>query len=546
MKGFGAVGPNSGPVHMGIEIKEKFYRSPGLVEGKVHCHCVSDVNFTAIVLKFKGAERTHLHWTTTSENKNDHTITRHHRSKGIRMLANRVTTLSKFGCLSAGHYEFPFQVHLPAGIDSSSSFVTDDTSFWVVYWMEAEIVGLPNVTKTQAYFTILGEPKGESKKPQGYFVEPFLQDVNFCRCGGRGFMALGAKTDSVRVHPGRNFQASICFQNQSTTKIETIDIRIKQTVHAHADGRTHTAEQIVGETTMPDGKELGEAAKKLSRKFTQKEKDSASSSILQHIHNSLVSNECLTYAVPVERTALPTYSTSLIKVSHTAEVVLRTRKFITNPKVVFPLIVDDPSSQKDTQPTLPQHPPLEEGMQAPTDPPPSLPEGRNPATFPLTVITVEKWPDVADEPATVPDSGQARAAAKWSFEGLLKALKNSISVNSTLKRYADDSRGREVILSLGTQQYGLAVAALAMQSDRLDVAVTVARILKSGGKDFTSEFIISAIEFEASEHESQMKTGLVIVLAPLASDLPKNQQELLRHLSASEQQGVQDVLTKRL
>uniref|UniRef100_A0A0G4IFT4 Arrestin C-terminal-like domain-containing protein n=1 Tax=Chromera velia CCMP2878 TaxID=1169474 RepID=A0A0G4IFT4_9ALVE len=553
----------SGSVNVGVRLHQQTYTAGDTVRGTVYCQCSQETAASQISLTFQGKESTYLEWTESrGTGKDRRTVTRSAEDYHLFLQLVCPVFSPPGGRLLPGQYEFPFQITLPPYLPSSLTWhkrYGDKASFWISYKVKANVISSNGreSTSSKLDFQVVARPRPQILgHTPSHFVEPDTQDVNAGCCINQGFMVLGAKSDCVQVQPGDIFSASVAFQNQSTTNIDSVDLVIKQQVEVRAGGRRNEDKEKVGKAQKP-GLELGSATARLEKKKSHNSRELVTSTALQDLYKQLQSGNCPRLDVPLAPHTLHSYAGSLISVYHKVHVVLKTPTCIDDVKVKFPLHVCSISGQA-PPPPLPTAPPPSTST---TPQPNALPPGWNPSVQPVVLDIDAATPSTAPTapPSPAPHAGtrlsfptgsappfsapmQSHQTAvlegfQWSLEGICRALRTSVDARGTTNRFVSDPRGRSVVVSLTPVSFGRMVGSISIPMDRPESAYNFGYVLRHEGKGFTSDHIVSAIA-----NEEDMKVELVNKLAPLASDLPANKDRVLKHLSTFQQFLVEDVM----
>jgi hypothetical protein len=131
-----------------------------------------------------------------------------------------------------GQYEYPFKIIIPMGLPGKFGVKHDKDNwikgswFVVEYFLEARLhrEGILGCQVKNKHEILLSDPpvNHQSKTPSS--IEPIIRPVFFCGCYKTGKMTLLANVDTTTILMGDNFQIEYAIRNESTAKVQRIEI----------------------------------------------------------------------------------------------------------------------------------------------------------------------------------------------------------------------------------------------------------------------------------------------------------------------------------
>jgi hypothetical protein len=140
-----------------------------------------------------------------------------------------------------GNYEFPFQCPIPVGLPGSMR-LTGSSNCNITYAVDACLHRPGSLSwdvKGSADFLVSAAPAPAQSAP--LYMDPQFVDVRSCFCIGRGRMLTGGSAASSILAAGEEFRVNYAAQNESTAKINAIEIKLLELVTWRASGHSARA-----------------------------------------------------------------------------------------------------------------------------------------------------------------------------------------------------------------------------------------------------------------------------------------------------------------
>jgi len=441
-----------------------------------------------------------------------------HLSQGSSSAADR----------APGTYTFPFTVHLPTSLPSSTTF---GGNIRIQYKMEARAGRL----EQKQFLFVTSAPLLDDRVPVR--IHPAEFPIKRAGLLSKGSVVLGASVSDTHVGRGNRFDLHLACRNESSADISKVSIKIVEHISWWVDpnsSRRRSHERVLLESDdvhLPGLDRDRKPAKEVKRrKHNQPERDQAIlyEEILEVLNSGLSK---ITLRVPVE--SRDSYKGQLVHIYHTLQIKLKTPAMITNPTVTVPLRVGSPPVRQQQPPATASAPPL-----------PPLPEGEIPIAMavPIPANAIEASPVVASSDVIVlgGDAFVTTAdladlvplpppvvAPSATLENLLNEMTSSINDYDILTAKLQHPEWQRFLASLSAQDFGSIVAHVNIDSDQPRVAVLLAPHIRPR---FTCQYAAVAIRNSGEWTRSNMVERLL----PFCDDVRTEHQVIRAELNAWE------------
>lgn len=229
-------------------------------------------------------------------------------------------------------------------------------------------------------------------------------------------------------------------------------------------------------------------------------------------------------SIQLPYSANPTFHGSLITISHTLIVEVKTGDCIDDPQISIPIQAgpartNETSTSNEQQSEEPEivfdfdHATTAETVYVPSN---VAQLGGAAHDYPETEEEIEIEPEIQ----VAPTAAAPRAA---SVENLLQEMKESVQDFSLIKKFLELDEWRSVLSAISSEQYGQIVKQVDLDFDQPKVAEEIAKVVSN----FTCDHVAAAVT-NCSEWN---KATIVEKLLPHVNDLAQNKEKILSRLS---------------
>ena len=324
---------------LAISIDQPAVYSGQNISGKILLSIFQPCDASSLQVVLYGEEYSHVRYSTGSgkERKTKHAYAR-------RSLLYVVIDLATFpdGSVKAGNYEYPFVAAMPEGLPSTMFATGGGGDCKLHYGLKARL-HRPGFfswdIKAACPINVSSAPL--PTEPVPVFAAPATTEVNFCCCFNQGRMTMGAYASDTMLHRGEESFLAIALKNESSAKVESVTVEIREFVRWSARGRSNSCIRVVAANTFdPSTIEGCETIDKGAMKAA-KEDSNSRASVLAEVHAKLLSCAQRT-ALSTAHDARDTYCGSVVQCEHDMHVRTATPMCITDPEVYIPIRVGAP------------------------------------------------------------------------------------------------------------------------------------------------------------------------------------------------------------
>lgn len=459
----------------------------------------TDSKATSVCLEFLGQEETLVKYTYENSTSTEYNTPSARTKDAISsrnliqvMLPIDQTNLIVNGCIPAGKkYNVPFVVDLPKLLPSTFRENYHDGSYCqVVYVLKAEIKGSGIFSNYKAKQEILIVAPPLSNSPLPYTAPPSVEAVNMLCCINQGTVSVSAKIQDTTLDRGQSTGIVVACRNQSSTTISGIVAELHQECAWEAERRRLVNKSKLATIHFKD----------LSQILADNQ--DAGKSLPEILLREVESGKHKVDMTAPEK-ALPTYTGTLVNVSHHLDIVVQTGACIDNPTLRIPIQIGSAKAESNAPTTS-------------TVPPDFAPD----TDVDIPVCSAELGTQVDSVPKTT--------------DGLLKAMESSLQNLNLIQEYTMDSAWKAFFGGLSANEYGRIVKAVSSDFEQ----PAVAELLAKQVDQFTCQHAVLALQ-----NTSDWSRGNVLEkLLPEIKDLKANQKLIRNELSEWELMVAQNTL----